>query len=555
MDVHKLLCEERKPELEGPFVPNSMMVPDETVAAKITLRKRRYVSPEQKRYLMRVFQVEPYPDAQLRAQLATKFGTTARKIQDEGVHQRTMLKPPEIEFHCAMKNTKEEGPSERELNSLLSYDSSHTIFAEENNRRSIEVTRDWLKHHATSSTRKLSVDSWETFNISSKRLKTSPIVRSFHTTAAVRRPKDFYEVLGVPKTATKADIKKAFFAAAKQYHPDAVKATKASDAEVKAAETKFKEYGEAYAVLSDDEKRKTYDQFGHQAFDPNMGGGGGGQYQQAVNLEDIMRMFTGGGFGGFGGGGNPFSGGFGDFGGEQLDVESAVQLDFMEAVNGCSKTVKYSAMNECSNCKGSGGAPGSKSVKGSGAQTLNGMFQIQCSKCGGAGSKQSVPCPGCAGRGVRSESKSTVVNIPPGVDNGDTIKVRGAGGNIQKQTGSLFVGIRVKEHPNFQRNGLDIHSEVPISVSDAILGGSINVPTLTGETAVQVAAGTQPMAQHRLRGKGVRSKTQAGDHILHFRVVIPKSLSATQRQMMEEFKKDDKITPESTRLFSKFKFW
>ncbi|KAJ4900836.1 gametophytic factor 2 [Raphanus sativus] len=361
--------------------------------------------------------------------------------------------------------------------------------------------------------------------------------RSIHGTgSSSMSAKDYYELLGVNKNATDGEIKKAYYALAKQLHPDMNK----DDPE---AEKKFQEVSKAYEILKDKEKRDLYDQVGHQAFEANASGG----------------FPNDGGGGGFGQGFSPFDNPFDifdifsrskqDFGGQ--DVKVLLELSFMEAVQGCSKTVTFQTDMACDTCGGQGVPPGTKRERckacdGSGMTTMRrGILSIQrtCQQCGGAGVTFSSLCKSCRGARVVRGQKSVKVNIDPGVDNSDTIKVARAGGADPEgdQPGDLYVVFKVREDPVFRREGSDIHVNSVLSVTQAILGGTIQVPTLTGDVVVKVRPGTQPGQKVVLRNKGIRARksTRFGDQYVHFNVSIPASITPRQRELLEEFVKEE----------------
>ncbi|CAF2144015.1 unnamed protein product [Brassica rapa subsp. narinosa] len=316
--------------------------------------------------------------------------------------------------------------------------------------------------------------------------------RSIHGTgSSFMSAKDYYEVLGVSKNAPDGEIKKAYYGLAKKLHPDMNK----DDPE---AEKKFQEVSKAYEILKDKEKRDLYDQVGHEAFEQNASGGGypnDGGFGEGFNPFDIFDIF---------------SRNKQEFGGQ--DVKVLLELSFMEAVQGCSKTVTFQTELACNTCGGQGVPPGTKrerckACNGSGMTTMRrGMLSIQrtCDKCGGAGQTFSSICKSCRGGRVVRGQKTVKVNIDPGVDNTDTLKVSKSGGADPDgdQPGDLYVIFKVREDPVFRREGSDIHVNSVISVTQAILGGTIQVPTLTGDVVVKVRPGTQPGQKVVLRNKG-----------------------------------------------------
>lgn len=358
--------------------------------------------------------------------------------------------------------------------------------------------------------------------------------------------RDYYEVLGVPKNADDAALKKAYRALAKKYHPDANPGDKA-------AEAAFKEASEAYSVLSDPDKRRKYDQFGHAAFDG--GAGGGGYYEgNAADFGDIFGdLFGDGGgiFGDFFGGGRrsaraanePMRG---------ANVRSSVRLTFEEAVFGCEKEITVNFKETCSSCGGSGAKAGTSpetcpTCNGKGkivqmSRTMFGTMQnVQtCPNCHGAGKVVKEKCPGCNGTGYNQKRKTFRVTIPAGIDNGLSVRMAGGGepGVNGGERGDLLVECIVSPHPIFKRQETTIFSTVPISFATAALGGAIRIRTVDGEVEYEVKAGTQTDTRVRLRGKGVpslRNKNIRGDHYVTLVVDVPTRLTAAQREALQGF--------------------
>ena len=351
--------------------------------------------------------------------------------------------------------------------------------------------------------------------------------------------RDYYEVLGVDKNASDADIKKAFRKLARKYHPD----VNPGDKE---AEAKFKEINEAYDVLSNAEKRQQYDQFGHDA--PNFGAGGfggfgGGGFSGGADfgdLGDIFNMFFGGGGAGAQANG-PRQGN---------DLRYDMTLSFEEAVFGCKKTISVDRWINCSTCGGTGAKPGTSPetcsrCHGSGRltsmqQTPFGRMQTQttCPDCGGTGKIIREKCPDCGGSGRRRETKSLEVNIPAGVDNGTRLRMAGEGeaGENGGPAGDLYIYIRVRPHSIFSRDDTDVYMEQKINVAQAALGDEIEVPTLEGRIKFTVPAGVQSGARFRLKGKGIKSMRGYGKGDQYVTVVIetPKTLTDEQRHLFEQ---------------------
>jgi len=352
--------------------------------------------------------------------------------------------------------------------------------------------------------------------------------------------RDYYEVLGVSKTASDEELKKAYRTLAKKYHPD-------MNPGDKEAEQKFKEINEAYGVLSDKEKRAKYDQYGHDAFTQGGGDAGGG---------------FGGGFGGFGGFdfGDIFSSMFGGGGARRAnapmegdDEVARVVLSFEEAVFGCKKEVSYNRVEACSECGGSGAEKGTKAETcprcgGRGSimvqqRTALGMMQTTrpCDNCRGRGKIINTPCRNCRGSGYVKLTKKLDVSIPAGIDNGQRIVLRGQGsaGRNGGPNGDLIIEVRVRPHAFFERNGDDLYCEVPVSFAEAALGADIQIPTLEGKQTYHIPDGTQPGTSFTLRGKGVANVNtkRKGNLIITVTVEVPKNLTGEQKRILGEFAK------------------
>ncbi len=368
--------------------------------------------------------------------------------------------------------------------------------------------------------------------------------------------RDFYEVLGLSKGASDDEIKKAYRKLAKKYHPD----MNPGDGE---AEVKFKEVNEAYSVLSDEEKKSRYDQFGHAGVDPNFGAGGGGF----------------GGFGGFGGGmefdmGDIFSSFFGSGGTSARrngpirgdDILTRIVISFEEAAFGCKKTISFPRTETCSSCSGSGAEPGTHpqtcaKCGGSGQiltqhRTMLGMMQSAhpCDVCGGSGKIIKNPCKTCRGNGVERKNKKFDSNIPAGIGEGERILLRGQGnaGRRGGEAGDLIVEINIRPHPIFTRRGYDIFCEVPISFAEAALGGEIQIPTLEGKEAFKIPEGTQTGTQFTLKQRGIPiiRTSRRGNLYFTVQVEVPKNLSSGQKDLLKKFEE----SCNSTNLSSKQSF-
>ena len=351
--------------------------------------------------------------------------------------------------------------------------------------------------------------------------------------------KDYYEVLGVDKGADEAALKKAYRSLAKKYHPD-------MNPDNKEAEQKFKEVNEAYAVLSDSEKRAQYDQYGHAAFEGGAGGAGGG-FGGFGDFGDIFSSFFGGGFGGFGGGSTQRNGPTrGD------DIGARISVSFEEAAFGVKREISYNRICRCPDCSGSGAAKGSKpetctKCRGTGRmrvmQRLGGMqFQSEapCDACHGSGKIIKNPCSNCRGTGLIRVNKTLEVSVPAGIDDGERIALRGQGndGKNGGPAGDLILQVMVKPHAIFEREGYHIYCEVPIPVTDAILGAEIEIPTLKEKMKYTIPEGTQPGTEFVVRGQGiphVGNPNRRGDLVFRVNVEIPKGLTEEQKAQVRTF--------------------
>lgn len=355
--------------------------------------------------------------------------------------------------------------------------------------------------------------------------------------------RDYYEVLGVPKDADEAAIKKAYRQLAKKYHPD----INPGDKE---AEAKFKEASEAYAVLSDADKRRQYDQFGHAAFDGSGGGAGGFDFN---NMGDIFGSdIFGDIFGDLFGGGSRRRNSNGPMRG--ADVRATVRITFAESVTGTSKKLDVTLKDPCKTCNGTGAKPGTSPEtcskcggKGQVVYTQQSLFGMvrnvqPCPDCKGTGKIVKEKCTDCYGTGYISSKKTIEVTIPAGIDDGQCVRIQGKGepGTNGGPRGDLLVAVMISQDPNFQRDGYNIFSDVRISYPTAVLGGEIKVRTVDGEVVYEVKPGTASGTRVRLRGKGmptVRNKEVRGDHYITLVVDIPAKLNAEQKEALINYEK------------------
>jgi molecular chaperone DnaJ len=354
-------------------------------------------------------------------------------------------------------------------------------------------------------------------------------------------PRDYYEVLGVPRDASETEIKKAFRRLARELHPDVNKEPDAED--------RFKEAAEAYEVLSDAERRRTYDAYGHEGlrsggYDPGAGFG---------SIDDIFQAFFGGGFG-FGGGRRAAAGG---------DVAIAVEIELAEVATGVRREVTYDVVDACEHCHGNGAEPGTpisacERCGGSGelrAVTRTPFGQMVrsavCDVCGGAGKVPQTPCEVCSGSGRTRQSRTSTIEVPAGIEDGQRMRISGAGhaGEPGAPAGDLYVEVRVAEDERFERDGTDLISTASIPATEAMLGTTVTVPTLEGEEEIEVEPGTQPGHQYVLKGIGLPrlSGRRRGNQRVILEVFVPTNLSEEQRELAERLDgtlEDDNLTPQ-----------
>ena len=378
---------------------------------------------------------------------------------------------------------------------------------------------------------------------------------------------DYYELLGVQKGASAEELKKAYRKKAVQYHPD-------KNPGNKEAEEMFKKVSHAYEVLNDPEKRAAYDRYGPAAFEGGggagprgPGGAGGGGFHDPFDIfREVFGQQGGGGGGGifeemFGGGGGR------DGSRDGADLRYDLEITLEEAARGVEKEISFRKNVTCERCDGSGAEPGSKKVtcptcRGAGQIRRSGgiiTFTQTCPTCGGAGTKIEKPCSGCRGEGRTPKTTKLNVRIPPGVDTGSRLRSSGNGeaGLAGGQPGDLYIVLSVKEHELFERQGEDLFCEIPIKFTLAALGGTIEVPTLSGKASLKIPTATQSGTTFRLRGKGMPSLRggAAGDQLVRVHVEVPTSLTGEQKKILEEFARvsGDAAEPTSKSFFEKAK--
>ena len=367
--------------------------------------------------------------------------------------------------------------------------------------------------------------------------------------------RDYYEVLGVDKNASEAEIKSAFRKLAKKYHPDVSKEPDAAE--------KFKEAQEAYAVLSDSTKRSQYDQFGHAAFQGGANGAGGYDFS-GFDFSDIFSDIFGSGFGGFGGFGG-FSGNSQNRPVQGNDTLKRINLTFEEAVFGLTKEINIDTTEECDDCHGHGGH-GEKTCDkchGSGTvtkeqRTMFGVFATRttCDKCSGKGKTYDKVCSKCKGKGINKVNKNIKVRIPAGVDNGNRLRVPGKGeaGYNGGPNGDLYLEFTVKEHPLFKRDEDDIYVTLPLTITEAVFGCKKEVPTLYGNVKMSIPSGSESGDKHRIKGKGVENPNtkRKGDMYIILKVLIPQKLTKEQKKLFESLDKTGLDEAKEIKEFNKY---
>ncbi len=339
---------------------------------------------------------------------------------------------------------------------------------------------------------------------------------------------DLYETLGVSRTATPAEIKKAYFALAKKYHPDVNK-------DDKDAKEKFSTISNAYEILSNEEKRQLYDAGGMDHQGNETGGFQGFEDSDSI-FNHFAEMF-----------GNPRRG----RSGRGSDVNVQLNLSFVEAAKGCTKNININLNESCNTCSGSGAEPGSKSRKcelcGGSGQVVNtqmGIFHVQtaCPKCKGTGKLIDRPCKPCKGSGETTRAQEVEITIPAGIDESHQLQMPKPGSSGRRGAGSILITVKIRDHPFFRREGNDLHITVPITLAQAVLGGPVTVPTLDASITVTLEPGTQPEAVKAVRGKGVQriQSPSSGDLVIHWNIVVPRGITPSQQELIKKFGAEEK---------------
>lgn len=368
--------------------------------------------------------------------------------------------------------------------------------------------------------------------------------------------RDYYEVLGVSKNASDAEIKSAFRKKAKEFHPDINKSADAPE--------KFKEAQEAYACLSDKDNRAKYDQYGHAAFENPYGNAGGGAYGGNpfgnFDFGDIFDDLFSGGFGGFSGFGGSSRGG--NRSRKGADSLYGMKIDFMEAVYGCKKDIDLEYFENCDDCDGTGGHGevtcdecGGRGVVIKQSNTILGVIQTKaaCSACNGKGKTFKTRCNKCKGNGKIKVSKTITIDIPAGIDNGEQLRLSGKGepGINGGPNGDLYIEIRISEHESYSRDGNDIYLEVPVTITDLCLGSKKTIKTIDGTVDLKIKEGSQPGDILRIKGKGINNPDswKKGDFYCVLKLIIPTSLSRKQKKLLEDL---DETGLDDDSIFKKF---
>jgi molecular chaperone DnaJ len=366
--------------------------------------------------------------------------------------------------------------------------------------------------------------------------------------------KDYYEVLGVSKTSSEDEVKSAFRKLAKKYHPDICK-----DADGPA---KFKEAQEAYAVLSDKDQRAKYDQYGHAAFNQQTGGGAGGYDFSGFDFSSIFdEIFGGGGFSSFGGFGGSSRGR--NRASKGNDLLYSMDIDFDEAIFGSKREISLDITDTCNECDGKGGFKETtcpdcdgNGVVNQESRTIFGSFvsRTTCSTCGGSGHTYKEECSACRGKGKIKTKKKIVITIPKGINNGEQLRLSGKGeaGNNGGPNGDLYIEIHIESHPLYKRDGDDIHIDLPVSITDLVLGTTKNVKTPYGFIDLKIKEGSQPNDVLRVKGKGIQADGwRDGDFYITLKLIVPTKLNREQKELFERLSDTDLDSSDAFKKFDK----